>query len=180
VSKTLHSNAAATGSESGEAQVTIRPASIDDLREIAIIWSEGQMTQGDTPPNLDEAMEAFRTRVQERAIDYGIWVAEVEGVVVGWQSLYRFRANPIHNWAESSTYISQRHKGCGIGRKLLTFATQHANVVKLTYVAGFIKASNEAPIKIVESLGWHRVGLLPRSKSDDIEWLYYVYAVPHE
>jgi L-amino acid N-acyltransferase YncA len=47
-------------------------------------------------------------------------------------------------------------------------------------VVGFIRKDNEAPIKIVESLGWQKVGSIPRSNPSDIEWLYYVYAVPHE
>ena len=167
-------------SGSSEAQVTIRLASIDHLRDIVTIWSAGQLDQGEKPPDLNETMSVFRSRLQENLTACGIWVAEVQGIVAGWQSLHRFRANPIHNWAESSTYISQQYKGRGIGRKLLTFATEHAKSAGLSHIEGFIQSRNHAPIKIVESLGWQKVGSIPRANPSDIEWLYYVYAVPNE
>jgi phosphinothricin acetyltransferase len=167
--------------ESTERETTIRPATTDDVPEIATIWSEGQVSQGERPLTPEEAMGVFCERLQAPIPPYGIWVAEVEGMVVGWQSLHRTRANPaLSGWAESSTYISQRYKGRGVGRKLLTFATQYANASKFMYVEGFIKADNQAPARIVESLGWQKIGRLPRRNPREVEWLYYVYAVPHE
>ena len=160
--------------------VTIRPASIDDLHEIAIIWIEGQVAQSCEPPDINQVLDVFRLRLESETKVYGIWVAEIEGVIAGWQSLHRCRANPLWNWAESSTYISAQSRGRGVGRQLLAFATEHAKLVNLSHVVGFIIKGNEAPIKIVESLGWQKVGSIPRSKPSDIEWLYYVYAVPHE
>ena len=162
------------------APVTIRRASIEDLHEIAIIWREGQVAQGIDPPDLDIALNAFRARLESQARDYGVWVAEIEGVLVGWQSLQPCRTSPLYNWAESSTYISTGSRGRGVGRKLLVFATEHAKSVNLSHVVGVIIKGNEAPIKIVESLGWQKVGSIPRSNPTDIEWLYYVYAVPSE
>jgi phosphinothricin acetyltransferase len=159
-------------------QVTIRRAGVEDLAQIVAIWAEGQLSQGDQP-DLAQGAKAFGARVESQTEIYGVWVAEIEGSVVGWQSLHPCRANPIHKWAESSTYIAQDCTGCGIGRKLLTFATQHANSARLSYVVGFIKKGNEPPIRIVESLGWQKVGDLPRADENDIEWLYYVYPVPH-
>lgn len=158
--------------------VTIRPASIDDLREIAIIWRDGQVAQGINPPDLDLALNAFRARLESKARDYGVWVAEIDGLLAGWQSLQPCRTSPLYNWAESSTYISTRSRGRGVGRRLLAFATEHAKAVNFSHVVGFIRKDNEAPIKIVESLGWQKVGIIPRSNPSDIEWLYYVYAVP--
>jgi phosphinothricin acetyltransferase len=162
------------------APVTIRSASIEDLHEIAIIWIDGQVAQGIEPPDLDLVLNAFRARLESQASVYGVWVAEIDGGLVGWQSLQPCRTNPLYHWAESSTYISPRSRGRGVGRKLLAFATEHAKAVNLSHVVGFIRKGNEAPIKIVESLGWQKVGSIPRAKASDIEWLYYVYAVPHE
>jgi L-amino acid N-acyltransferase YncA len=160
--------------------VAIRPASVRDVREIALIWRDGQLSQGDQPLDLDEAINVFRKRVESATDVYGVWVAEIEGLLIGWQSLHPCRSNPIHKWAESSTYIAKESKGRGVGRALLTFATEHAKSARLSFVVGFIKAGNDPPIKIVESLGWRRVGSIPRANADDIEWLYYVYAVPRE
>jgi L-amino acid N-acyltransferase YncA len=161
------------------APVTIRPASIEDINEIAVIWRDGQVAQGIDPPDLNIALNAFRARLESHGRDYGVWVAEIEGVIAGWQSLQPCRTSPLYNWAESSTYISARSRGRGVGRRLLEFATEHAKAVHLSHVVGFIRKGNQAPIKIVESLGWQKVGSIPRSNANDIEWLYYVYAVPH-
>jgi len=160
--------------------VTIRPASIEDLHEIATIWIDGQVAQGINPPDLTLVLNAFHARLEAEAKVYGVWVAEIETVLVGWQSLQPCRTNPLYNWAESSTYISPRSRGRGVGRKLLGFATEHAKSVNLSHVVGFILKDNEATIKIVESLGWQRVGSIPRANPRDPEWLYYVYAVPRE
>jgi L-amino acid N-acyltransferase YncA len=159
--------------------VAIRPASIKDLHEIAVIWREGQVAQGIKPPDLDLALQIFRARLETEAEVFGVWVAEIERVLVGWQSLLPCRTSPLYKWAESSTYISARSRGRGVGRKLLEFATEHAKTVNLTHVVAFIIKDNEASIKMVESLGWQKVGDIPRSNPRDMEWLYYVYAVPN-
>src|SRR5579862_10016502 len=99
------------------APVKIRPASIDDLHEIAIIWMDGQVAQGYEPPALSQVLDIFRPRLESQNNVYGIWVAEIESVIIGWQSLHVTRANPLWKWAESSTYISTTCRGRGIGRK---------------------------------------------------------------
>jgi len=158
--------------------VTIRPAATKDLNEVATIWVDGQIAQSCKPPDFNQVLDVFRARLESQTNVYGIWVAEIDGAIVGWQSLHRCRANPLWNWAESSTYISEKSRGRGVGRKLLAFATEHAKESHLSHIVGFIIKGNEAPIKIVESLGWQKVGIIPRSDPDDIEWLYYVYVVP--
>jgi L-amino acid N-acyltransferase YncA len=180
VSKTLDSNAASTDSESSKAHVTIRPASLDDLGAMVAIWDDGQISQGHKPIEHEQAIGIFRKRVESQTCIYGIWVSEVKGSIAGWQSLHQRRSNPTQKWAESSTYIAKERTGRGIGRKLLTFATEHAKSSGLSHIEGFIQAENYVPIKIVESLGWRKVGSIPRANAEDIEWLYYVYAVPHE
>src|SRR5580700_7464299 len=93
------------------AAVTIRPACIEDLHEIVVIWRDGQVAQGIRPPDIEIALNAFRARVESQAGDYGVWAAEIDGVLVGWQSLQPCRTSPLYNWAESSTYISMRSPG---------------------------------------------------------------------
>jgi L-amino acid N-acyltransferase YncA len=163
----------------GRAPVTIRPATIKDIHEIALIWMEGQVAHGYEPPDLSHVLDIFRPRLSLQTDVDRIWVAEIEGAIVGWQSLHPCRANPLWKWAESSTYISAQSRGLGVGRKLLVFVTEYAKSVDLSHVVGVIIKGNEAPIRIVESLGWQKVGIIPRSKPSGTEWLYYVYAVPH-
>jgi len=160
-------------------QATIRRASIEDLDEIVAIWYDGQLSQGNEPLKREEVKGIFRQRLESQTDVYGTWVAEINGSIVGWQSLNPCRANPVHKWAQSSTYIAKKMMGRGIGRKLLSFATEHAGTVGLTHMEEFIKKGNVAPAKIVESLGWQKVGSIPRLIPSDDEWFYYVYLVPH-
>lgn len=161
-------------------RVTIRRASPEDLESVVSIWTDGQISQGNIPIEHEKAICIFRGRIQSQTDSYGIWVAECEGVVVGWQSLTPGRANPTHRWAESSTYIGKANTRRGIGRTLLSFIAQYAKSVGLSHIEGFIRRGNDPPIKIVESLGWTMVGIIPRAQESDTEWLYYVYAVPHD
>src|SRR5579863_4927959 len=107
-------------------RVIIRRASLEDLDDVVTIWTDGQICQCNIPIEHEKAMGLFRGRIQSQTDCYGVWVAECDGVVVGWQSLTTGRANPTHRWAESSTYIRKENAGRGIGRRLLTFITQHA------------------------------------------------------
>jgi L-amino acid N-acyltransferase YncA len=170
-----------SGKASRTLPVTVRRATIKDLDTIVKIWIDGvQIAQGLTPPNHDEISKLFKTRIESQSGGFGVWVAEVDGAVAGWQSLQPCRPNPMMRWAESSTYISMQHLGQGIGGALTKFATEHARFTTLTHVVGFIPSRNEPMIKIAESCGWQKVGSIPRSKSSDPEYSYYVYPVPQQ
>ena len=69
--------------------MTIRPACIEDLHEIGIIWIDGQIAQGDEPPDLTQVLDIFRPRLEFKGNVYGIWVADIEGVIGGCQSLHQ-------------------------------------------------------------------------------------------
>jgi L-amino acid N-acyltransferase YncA len=148
---------------------------------IAAIWADGVgFAHGLEPPGNEEVISFFDERLRDESSVYGIWVAEVDGAIAGFQSLQRSRPNPVSMWAESSTYVAPQYANRGIGRILVAFAKQHARDVGLSHVVGFIRNGNESSIRIYESLGWQKVGSVPRSRPDQPEYLYYVYAVEQE
>jgi hypothetical protein len=55
--------AAASDNESSASQVTIRPASLDDLGAMVAIWNDGQISQGHKPIEHEQAICIFRKRV---------------------------------------------------------------------------------------------------------------------
>ena len=136
------------------------------------------VAHGLEPPPETEVRAFFAGRIEQQTDVYGVWVAEHEGVVAGWEGLQPCRPNPISRWAESSTYIASNSKARGVGRALIGYVLDHARRVELQYVVGFIKTGNDAAIRIVESAGWCLVGALPRAKANDPQYLYYAYAVP--
>jgi phosphinothricin acetyltransferase len=158
--------------------VSIRRATLEDIGVIADIWCDGvRGAHGLEPPERGQVLSFFRARLEDESIVYGIWVAEIEGTVTGFQSLQRSRPNPISKWAESSTYISAKFWNMGIGRALVAFAKEHATNVGFSHVVGFIRAGNNASIRIYESLGWKKVGSVPCSNPGDPEYFYYVNAI---
>ena len=174
---------ASASTTTSKARITIRRATIKDLRPVVKIWLDAvQIGMGLTPPSSDEVLNTFQKRLESppaASSAYGHWVAEVDGDVAGWQGLHPCRPNPMMRWAESGTYISMQYLGQGIGEALVKFATEHVKSTDLTHLVGFLGARNEAMLKAVESFGWQRVGSVPRAKSSDPEVLYYVYPVPH-
>ncbi len=67
---------------------------------------------------LEEAYEWFDEHIAE---DYPIVVAELDGKIIGWASLSRFRVyRGYDTTAEVSVYISIEHRHKGIGIRLVT------------------------------------------------------------
>jgi phosphinothricin acetyltransferase len=128
----------------------------------------------------EDALRFFETRLKTQSEIFGIWVATCEDQVVGWQALQPCRNNPIEAFtgAESSTYVSPTSRGKGVGKALLQFAQDHAVRVGLREIRGNVAVTNFASLKLVDSLGWTRVGTLPQTQDDAHTFFLYVYAVP--
>jgi len=161
------------------ANLSIRRATIKDLRPIVRIWMDAvQIGMGLTPPSSNDVIDTFQKRLESSPTSpYGHWVAEVDGSIAGWQGLMPCRPSPMLRWAESGTYVSMQHVGQGIPEALIRYATEHSRSTDLTHLVGFLSARNQAMINCVESSGWQKVGTVPRAKLTDPEYLYYVYLV---
>lgn len=159
-------------------ELTIRRATFADADNITTAWIHGlgAATHLRLPPK-DEALAFFENRLRSQTDTYGLWVAEHQGTFAGWQGLQPCRANPVAKFAESSTYVASAVTARGVGRTLISHATEHSRNVRLDYIVAFIRAENVAMIRIVESCGWSVVGSLPRSTASYPEYLYYAYAV---
>jgi L-amino acid N-acyltransferase YncA len=157
---------------------SIRRATIDDLDSIAQIWCEGvESSFGKAPPSFETTLPFFSFQLSSVTDPYGYWVAEADGAVVGWQSLLPCRPSPISKWAYSSTYVSSQKRAKGLGRALLAVATTHAASAGLSHIEGFTSINNKAVIRIVESLGWQKIGQVPEDAECPREFVW-VYPVP--
>ena len=166
-------------SDSSQAAITIRRATVKDLQAIVKIWLNAvQVAQGLAPPPLQDVLNMFTNRLESQSNEYGFWVAEVNGAIGGWQGQQPCRPNPIMKWAEVTTYVSREHTGLGIATALLQSATERARSTTLTHLVGFIGRGNAAMTNFLESCGWQKVGVIPRARPNDPEFVYYVYVVP--
>jgi len=163
--------------------INIRRAKQQDLTGIVDIWLAGVLSGfGISPPPTENALRFFAEKLDLQTEIFGIWVAVREDNIVGWQGLYPCRNNPIEalTVAESSTYVSPTTRAKGVGRTLLLFAQEHAMRVQLRELRGNIATTNTASLRLVDSLGWSKVGTLPRARNDSLEFFFYAYAVPSD
>jgi len=169
-------NAPSEEGSSKEHSFVIRRAARDDLDDIVDIWLDGAFQSwGVNPPERPVVHEFFSTRFDATALPYGIWVAARRDEILGWQGLQQHYPNPFFRSALSSTYIREKNHGRGIGRALLKFGMEHAKTAGIENMFGHILCENQASIRLVESLGWTKVGIIPLARPK--VYFYYSLAV---
>src|SRR5262245_16979134 len=90
---------------------------------------------------------------------YPVTIAEVDGQVVGWGSLSKFRDRAAYDpTVEASVYIRHDHHRRGIGRALLVDLIQRARAIGFHSLIGGASADQAASIALQESLGFQYVG----------------------
>lgn len=160
-------------------ELQIRAARLDDVQAVYRIWREGFASiMGLHVPDEEAAIEIFTYRISKPTGKSRLWVAVFNGCVAGWQSLMDLGIGEMSPIVQSSTYIDARFQGMGVGRQLLRHAQSEASLLGLQNIVGWIKTDNHSSCKLVTSLGWTFVGLLPRSSPDLPGWGYWAYAVP--
>jgi L-amino acid N-acyltransferase YncA len=141
--------------------ITIRRATLDDLPAITEIYNDAILktlaTFDTQPKSLDEQKEWFK----EHGLKYPILVAEADGLITGWASLSRWSGRCAYaNTAEISVYVSETHRGKGIGRHLITAIVEEGQHVGLHTVIARIADGNDVSIRLHESVGFQYVGVM--------------------
>ena len=138
-----------------------RRATVADLKAITDIYNEAVVT---TDATFD-----LETKTEE---EQGIWlaghdrmhpvfVAELDGTVVGWASLSEWSSRSAYaGTAEISLYIKEEFRGKGAGRKLLEDIMLEGEKVGLHTVLARITTGNNVSIRLHESAGFEQVGVM--------------------
>ena len=143
----------------------IRAAVAEDAPALAKIYGHHVLTGAATfeiePPDSAE-MERRRAGVVELDLPY--LVAEVDGVVAGYAYASRFRPRIGYRFTvEDSVYIGREFMGRGLGRLLLGRLIEECAAAGARQMVAVIGDSANAPsIKLHESFGFRRVGVLTR------------------
>jgi phosphinothricin acetyltransferase len=148
------------GSTQGDAPALyIRPATEADLPVIVDIYNQsipaGWSTADTKPIAVADRLEWFRKFDPARR---PIWVAEVDGQVVGTVYLSSFyHARPAYEaTAEVSVYIASAYHRRGIGRRLKQWAIEQCPRLGVTTLLSMHFDHNEATPRINESLGFEQ------------------------
>jgi phosphinothricin acetyltransferase len=150
----------------------LREARERDLARIVAIYNEaipGRLATADTEPvSVASRLPWFREHTPARR---PLWVAERDGVVVGWLSFQSFYGRPAYAaTAEVSVYVTSAAQREGVGRRLLAQAIERAAGLELATLVAFVFGHNAPSLRLFERHGFERWGQLPRvARLDGVE-----------
>jgi phosphinothricin acetyltransferase len=137
----------------------IRDAVLSDLPAMLEIYNDAIRNLTATfdleEQNLDERKNWF----EKYGGKYPLIVAEIDGEVVGYCCLSKFREKPAYSHSsELSVYISALHRGRGVGSTLMKEILHLAAKLNYHTVIGGLVGGNEASVKLHEKFGFEYVG----------------------
>ena len=146
--------------------IVIRPSTDVDVPIMLAIYehhiARGVEDLGDYEPEPIEAEDLKRRRKSMRRKRLPHLVAELDGVVAGYAYAVMFRKRPAYRYTvKHSIYVHPDHLHLGIGRRLLPALIDACAAGGYRQMIGYIDGANQASLRLHESCGFRRVGLLP-------------------
>ncbi len=145
-----------------------RQAMLNDASAIARIYNQGiedRVATFETRPRSEEDIAKWFDRV------HPVMVVEEQGDVTAFGATSLYRARECYaGIAECSVYVERDARGKGAGRIVLTAlegATRAAGFHKLV---SRVFPENMASLRMLDSLGWTRVGIYRRHGQLDGVW----------
>ncbi len=144
--------------------MTIRDARLEDLPAIVAIYNStvaSRMVTADTEEvSVESRREWFAQHCPERR---PLWLAIEGEKVIGWLSYSSFYGRPAYDaTCEVSIYLAPEYRGRGLGSVLLQRCIQHAPVIGVRTLLGFIFGHNAPSLRLFEKHGFEGWGRLPR------------------
>jgi len=138
----------------------IRPARVDDAKEIARIYNQGVQDRAATFENAYVTPEERYLWLVARPDKYPVLVAEVKHTLMGWSSLTPY--SPRHCYdgiAELSIYIDRSLRGHGVGPELMKAMQNVAREKRYYKLVGRVMTDNQPARKLCQLMGWKEVGV---------------------
>ena len=128
-------------------ELTIRTARESDAEALLKIYAPYVTGTAITFEYDVPSVEEFRSRINRTREKYPYLVAEMDGVPVGYAYAGVFKGRAAYDWAvETSIYVSQDRKRCGIGRQLyqeLEKRLKEQNILNLYACVAYTRAEDE-------------------------------------
>lgn len=141
------------------ADVHVRALRPEDWPAVRRIYGEGIAT----------GIATFETTVPSRAsldarwLPGHRWVAEIDGVVVGWTALSPVSDRECYaGVAESAIYVDEAYRGRGVGKALIRQQVVEADSAGLWTLQTSIFTENRASIGLHHAAGYRTVGVRER------------------
>jgi len=138
--------------------VALRPWRVADAEVLVAAWTDPEIARWNpVPPDPTvELAESWicSTEVQNEA-SVGIDVVAVrDGSVAGELGL---QVDPAQLIGEVGFWVGADHRGSGVGRTLLTFATSLATELELRGLVALVDSGNVGAIGLLSSMSWPEV-----------------------
>jgi phosphinothricin acetyltransferase len=146
--------------------ILIRPSTDADVPAMLAIYqhhiTRGVEDLGDYEPDSLSADDLKRRRKTMRRKRLPHLVADLNGVVAGYIYAVPFRKRPAYRYTvKHSIYVHPDYLNTGIGRRLLQTLIEACGAAGYRQMIGYIDGANEASLRLHESCGFRRVGMLP-------------------
>ena len=146
--------------------IVIRASTDADVPAMIAIYrhhiARGVEDLGDYEPDRLDAEDLKRRRKTMRRKRLPHLVAELDGGVAGYAYAVMFRKRPAYRYTvKHSIYVHPDHLHVGIGRRLLPTLIEACAAAGYRQMIGYIDGANAASLRLHESCGFRRVGLLP-------------------
>ncbi len=155
---------------------TIRLATSVDLPAINAIYNHYVLTSTctyQTEPTTDAERGMW---FGKRGGQHPVTVAEMDGEIVGWASLSRFRERSAYDrTVENAVYVRHDLHRRGIGAVLLADSIERARAAGHHTIIAVIDAEQSGSIALHERQGFEHVGLLREAGYKFERWLDVVY-----
>ena len=149
----------------------IRPARVEDAKEIARIYNQGVQDRAATFENAYVTPAERYLWLAARPDKYPVLVAEVKHTLLGWASLTPYSPRACYSGiAELSIYIERSLRGHGVGPELMKAMQNAAREKGFHKLIGRIVADNEAARKLCQLTDWKEVGIHAKHAKLGAEW----------
>jgi len=156
----------------------VRPAAPQDLPAIQAIYAHhvlhGLASFEEAPPSVEEMQRRYAD-VTGQGFPY--LVAEERGEILGYGYCSLFRTRSAYRYTiEDSIYVKEGRQGKGVGKAILTELIARCETLNYRQIVAVIgDSANAGSIKLHESLGFVRAGLLRSSGFKFGRWVDSVY-----
>ncbi|MBS1665284.1 MAG: N-acetyltransferase [Bacteroidetes bacterium] len=141
--------------------VSIRSATDADIPALSAIYNHVILNTTAVYSYEEQTLEMRQAWYEGKMKDgYPVFVAEDNGVVVGFSSYGPFRAWAAYKYTvENSVYVADGQRGKGIGKMLIQPLIDSARGAGMHAIIAGIDAANDASVALHASFGFKEVGL---------------------
>jgi len=138
----------------------IRKAGKKDIQSINQIYNEAIKNTNATFDIKEKTFEWQKKWFQNHGSFYPILVAEEEKII-GWAALSKFDEKEAYfRSSEISVYVKEEYQKQGIGKKLIESILREGKKTGINTVVARITMGNDHSIRLHESFGFKKVGIL--------------------